>query len=56
MRHTKTNLISFLIMLLVAASFCVYQAHTGNKMGHHSKIKSQDPCTNEYLQKEVLFE
>ena len=34
--------------LLVAASFCIYQAHTDKKVGHHSKIKSQGPCENEY--------
>ena len=35
------------LILLVAARFCIYQAHTVNKVGHHSKIKSQDPCENE---------
>ena len=45
---TKALVISISIILLVAASFSVYQAHTENKMGHHSKIKSQGPCENEY--------
>ena len=34
--------------LLVAASSSIYQAQTENKVGHHSKIKSQVPCENEY--------
>ena len=40
--------VSISIILLVAASFCIYQAQTENKVGHHSKIKSQGPCENEY--------
>ena len=34
--------------LVVAAGFCIFQAHTEKKVGHHSKIKSQGPCENEY--------
>ena len=48
MCETKAAVVSILINLLVAASFCIYQAHTENKMGHHSKIKSQGPCENDY--------
>ena len=40
--------VSISIILLVAASFCIYQAQTENKVGHHSKMKSQGPCENEY--------
>ena len=48
MWETNAVVVSISIILLVAASFCIYQAHTENKMGHHSKIKSQGPCENEY--------
>ena len=48
MCETKAAVVSTSIILLEAASSCVYQAHTENKVGHHSKIKSQGPCENEY--------
>ena len=48
MCDTKTVVVSISIFLLVAANFCIYQAHTGNKVGHHRKTKSQGPCENEY--------
>ena len=48
MCETKAVVVSISLTLLVAASFCVYQAHTENRVGHHSKIKSQGPCENEY--------
>ena len=49
MCETKAVLVSISILLLVAATrFWIYQAHTENKEGHHSKIKSQGPCENEY--------
>ena len=48
MRETKAVVVSISIILLVATSFCLYQAHTENKVGHHRKIKSQGPCENEY--------
>ena len=48
MCETKAVVVSISLFLLVAASFCIYQAHTENKLGHHSKIKSQGPCENEY--------
>ena len=48
MFETKAVVLSISLVLLVAASFCIYQAQTEYKVGHHSKIKSQDPCENEY--------
>ena len=48
MCETKAVVASISLILLVAASLCVYQAHTENKVRHHSKIKSQGPCENEY--------
>ena len=48
MCETKAVVVSISILLIVAASFCTYQAHTENKVGHHSKIKSRGPCENEY--------
>ena len=48
MCETKAVVVSISIILLVAANLCIYQAHPGNKVGHHSTIKSQGPCENEY--------
>ena len=48
MCETKALVVSISLILLVAANFCIYQAHTESKVGHHSKIKSQGPCENEY--------
>ena len=48
MCEIKAVVVSISIILLVAASFCIYQAQTKNKVGHHSKMKSQGPCENEY--------
>ena len=48
MCETKAVVVSISLILLVAASFCIYQAHTEKKVGHQSKIKSQGPCENEY--------
>ena len=45
---TKAALVSFSLFLLVAAGFCIYQAHTVNKVVHHSKFKSQGPSQNEH--------
>ena len=39
MCETKTVLVSVWLILLAAASFCIYHAHTQNEVGHHSKIK-----------------
>ena len=47
MCDTKAVLVSISLILLVAASFCIYQAHTENKVGRHCEIKSQDPCEKE---------
>ena len=46
MCETKAVVVS--ILLLVASSFSIYQAHTENKEGDHSKMKSQGPCENEH--------
>ena len=47
MCETKALVVSISLLLLVAeSSEC--QAHTENKVGHHSKIKSQSPCENDY--------
>ena len=48
MCETKAVVVSISLMLLVAASFCLHQAHTEEKVGHHSRIKCQGPCENEY--------
>ena len=48
MCETKAGVVAISKILLIAAGFCIYQAHTENKVGHHSKIKSQGPCENEY--------
>ena len=48
MSETKAVVVSISITLLVAAFFCICQAHTENKVQHHSKIKSQGPCENQY--------
>ena len=39
---------SISIILEVAASFCIYQDHIGNEVGHHSKTKNQGPWENKY--------
>ena len=48
MCEIKAIVVSISIILVVAASFCIYQAETENKVGHYSKIKSQGPCENQY--------
>ena len=48
MCKTKAVVGSLSLVSLVAASFCIYQAHTQNKVEHHSKINSQHPCEKEY--------
>ena len=48
MCETKAVVVSISVTLLVAARFCIYQAYTENKLGHHSKIKCQGACENEY--------
>ena len=48
MCEIKAVVVSISKILVVAESFCIYQAQTENKVGHHSKIKSEGPCENEY--------
>ena len=48
MCETKAVVVLISKTLLVAASFCIYQAHMENKVDHHSKMKIQGPCENEY--------
>ena len=58
----ETFLVSLSLILLVGASFCIYQVLrekrvlTGKKVGHHSQTKSGSHCENELKIKEVLFE
>ena len=44
MREAKAVLVSLSKSLLVAASYCKYQAHTEKNLGRLSEIKSQGPC------------
>ena len=48
MCETKAIVVSISLISLLTASFCIYQAHTENKVGHQSKVKSQGPGENEY--------
>ena len=48
MCETKAVVVSISKFLLVAAGFCIYQAHTENTVGHQSEIKSQCPAKKEY--------
>ena len=48
MCEPKAILVWISLILLVAASLCIYRARTENKVGHHSKTKRQGPCENEY--------
>ena len=48
MCETKTFLVSLSSILLLAASFCIYQAHTQNKVGESNGIKNQRVCENVY--------
>ena len=48
MCETEAVVVSISLISLVAASFCIYHAHTENKVGHHIKIKFLGPCENEY--------
>ena len=49
MCETKAVLVSLSLILLVAASFWINQAHTENKAGQHSKIKSQGLRENDHM-------
>ena len=48
MFETKAVVVSISLILIAAASFCINQAQTENKLGHNSKTKSQGACENEY--------
>ena len=49
MCETKAVVVSMSKISVVAASYGPpYQAHTENKVGYYSKIKSQGPFENEY--------
>ena len=47
MCETKAVVVSISLFLLIAASFCLYQAQTEKKVGHYSQIKSESPCAKE---------
>ena len=44
MCETKAVVVSISFILPVAASFCIYQVHTENKVGQHREIKSESLC------------
>ena len=44
MCEKKAVVVSISLILLVAASFRISQAHTENKVGQHREIKSESPC------------
>ena len=46
MCETEAVVVMISIILVVAAIFCIYQAHTENKVEHHSKIKCEGPWEN----------
>ena len=48
MCETKAVVVSISLILPVAASFCICQAHTENKAGHHIRITKPCPSENEY--------
>ena len=48
MCEKKAVLVSISLIILVAASFCIYRAYQENKVEHDSEIKSQGPGRNEY--------
>ena len=48
MCETKAVVVSISLFLLVAASFCIYQAHTEIKEGQHRGIEIENPCEKEY--------
>ena len=47
MSETKAVSVSISLFSLIATSFCIYQDHKENKMGHHSEIV-QGPREKEY--------
>ena len=46
--ETKTVLVLLPKLLLVAAKFCIYRAHTEKNVGRHSEIKALGPWEKEY--------
>ena len=48
MCETKAVVVSISLFLLVAASFCIYQAQTEKKVGYYSEMKSESPCNKGY--------
>ena len=48
MCEVKTILVSVCLVLLVTASFCIYQVYPEKKLAQRSKIEGQSPCENEY--------
>ena len=48
MCETKTVLVPLSKILLVAARFCVHQAHTENRVEHQSEIKNQGSSKTEF--------
>ena len=48
MCETKAIVVSISLILLVASSFCIYQAHTENKVGQYRDINIENPCEKEY--------
>ena len=48
MCETKAVLVPLSSILLVAASFCMNQAHTEKKLGRNSEIRSQNRRENDY--------
>ena len=48
-RTSQIKTVSIVAALPLAATrFCIYQVKSGNKVGHHSEIKSESPCEKEY--------
>ena len=47
MCEVKT-VITVAAFLLAATGFCTYQVKSEKKVGHHSGIKSDSPCEEEY--------
>ena len=35
-------------LLIAATGFCIYQVNSEIEMGHHSEIKSESPCEEDY--------
>ena len=48
MCETKAVVVSISLIIMVAASFCIYQTQTEKKVGHRSQVKSESPCEKGY--------